>query len=216
MSSPRTVADHPEVLINNYFGRQFNSLNDVTVNPNNGDVYFTDTLYGYLQDFRPVPGLPDQIYRLNPTTGAVSVVADQFGHCNGLTFSPNGTYAYVADTGAGNSFYGYNFSAPATIYRFTVESDGTWSNRKTFAYPSPGIPDGIHCDSNGNVYSGLGDGLHVWNPNGVFLGKIFLGATSANFAFAGTGRMVICAETNLYYATLAASGAVAASQLPPA
>lgn len=39
------------------------------------------------------------------------------------------------------------------------------------------------------------------------LGKIFLGETSANFQFAGTGRMVICAETKLYYITLAASGA---------
>ena len=99
-------------------------------------------------------------------------------------------------------------------YRFTVESDGTFSNRKTFAYPSPGIPDGVHCDTNGNVYSGLGDGVHVFNPSGVLLGKIWLGATSANFAFAGKGRMVICAETNLFYATLAAEGNVVASQMP--
>ena len=100
-------------------------------------------------------------------------------------------------------------------YRFTVESDGTWSNRKVFAFPSPGIPDGVHCDTNGNVYSGVGDGVHVWNPSGVLLGKIFVGMTSANFAFAGQGRMVICAETQLFYATLAAEGAVVASQMPP-
>ncbi|KAI9879263.1 MAG: hypothetical protein M1823_006857, partial [Watsoniomyces obsoletus] len=135
------------VILNNYFGRQFNSLNDVAVNPRNDDLYFTDTLYGFLQDFRPVPGLPDQVYRLNPTTGAVTVAADGFGHCNGLTFSPNGSYAYVADTGAAGGFYGTNLSAPATLYRFTVEADGTWSNRKTFAAPSPGIPDGVHCDT---------------------------------------------------------------------
>jgi sugar lactone lactonase YvrE len=35
-----------EVLLNNYFGRQFNSLNDVAINPRNDDIYFTDTLYG--------------------------------------------------------------------------------------------------------------------------------------------------------------------------
>jgi gluconolactonase len=99
-------------------------------------------------------------------------------------------------------------------YRFNVESDGTWSNRKTFAYVSPGIPDGVHCDTKGNVYSGVGDGVHVWNPSGKLLGKIFLGATSANFAFAGKGRMIICAETNLYYAEIAAEGAVVASQMP--
>jgi gluconolactonase len=99
-------------------------------------------------------------------------------------------------------------------YRFDVDSDGTWSGRKTFAYVSPGFPDGVHCDTNGNVYSGVGDGVHVWNPSGKLLGKIFLGATSANFAFAGKGRMVICAETNLYYAEIAAEGAVVASQMP--
>jgi hypothetical protein len=71
------------VLLNNYFGRQFNSLNDVAIHPKNKDVYFTDTIYGYVQDFRPAPGLQDQVYRLNPETGAVTVVADGFVHPNG-------------------------------------------------------------------------------------------------------------------------------------
>ncbi|EXJ67013.1 gluconolactonase [Cladophialophora psammophila CBS 110553] len=203
------------MLVNNYFGRQWNSLNDVAVNPMNGDVYFTDTLYGYLQDFRPSPELPNQVYRFTPSTGAVSVVADGFDLPNGITFSPNGSYAYVTDTGAQYSFFGYNMTAPASIYQFTVLSDGTFANRKLFTYSSVGIPDGIHCDTNGNVYSGVGDGVHVWNPSGKLLGKIFLGTTSANFNFAGKGRMVICAETELYYATLAAEGAVVSSQLPP-
>jgi gluconolactonase len=66
---------------------------------------------------------------------------------------------------------------------------------------------GIHCDSAGNVYSGVGDGVHVWNPSGKLLGKIYLSTTSANFQFAGQGRMVICAETQLYYVTLGATGA---------
>ena len=57
--------------------------------------------------------------------------------------------------------------------------------------------------------------MQVWNPSGTLLGKIFIGATSANFNFAGKGRMVICAETELYYATLAAEGAVVASEMPP-
>ncbi|ERF72942.1 hypothetical protein EPUS_05023 [Endocarpon pusillum Z07020] len=195
------------VLVNNYFGRQFNSPNDVAVNPRNGDVYFTDSLYAYLQDFRPPPGLPTQVYRFNPSTGAVTAVADGFELPNGITFSPDGSYAYVTDTGAQLAFYGYNLSAPASIYRYTVEVDGTWSNRKLFSYTSPGIPDGVHCDTKGNVYSAVGDGVQVWNPSGTLLGKIFLGSVAANFRFAGKGRMVILAQTQLYYATLAAEGA---------
>jgi sugar lactone lactonase YvrE len=46
-------------------------------------VYFTDTLYGYLQMFRPSPELPNQVYRFNPSTGAVTVVADGFDLPNG-------------------------------------------------------------------------------------------------------------------------------------
>lgn len=71
------------VLLNNFFGRQFSSLNDAVVHPVNKDLYFTDTLYGYLQDFRPVPGLRNQVYRFNDKTGAVTVVADGFVLPNG-------------------------------------------------------------------------------------------------------------------------------------
>jgi gluconolactonase len=32
------------VLLDNYFGRQFNSLNDIKVHPS-GKIFFTDTMY---------------------------------------------------------------------------------------------------------------------------------------------------------------------------
>jgi hypothetical protein len=55
--------------------------------------------------------------------------------------------------------------------------------------------------------------VHVWNPSGKLIGKIYLGSGTANFNFAGEGRMVICAETNLYYATLAAAGSYVDSEM---
>lgn len=72
------------VVLNNYFGRQFSSLNDVAVHPVNKEVYFTDTLYGFLQDFRPAPGIRNQVYRWNDQTGAVTIVADGFVLPNGI------------------------------------------------------------------------------------------------------------------------------------
>ncbi|OCF33881.1 gluconolactonase [Kwoniella heveanensis BCC8398] len=196
-----------KVILNNYYGRQFNSLNDVAVNPRNKELYFTDVTYGYLQDFRPAPGLQNQVYRFNYDTGAVGVVADGFNMPNGLTFSPDGKYAYVADTGTAAGFWGSNYTKPASLYRFDVTDDGLFENRVTFAFVHSGVPDGVHCDSKGNVYAGCGDGVHVWNPSGLLIGKIWVGSTSANFQFAGQGRMVISAETKLYYATLGAEGA---------
>ncbi|KAF5561680.1 lactonohydrolase [Fusarium napiforme] len=193
-------------LLNNYFGRQFNSLNDVGINPRNGDLYFTDTLYGYLQDFRPVPGLRNQVYRYNFDTGAVTVVADDFTLPNGIGFGPDGKKVYVTDTGIALGFYGRNLSSPASVYSFDVNQDGTLQNRKTFAYVASFIPDGVHTDSKGRVYAGCGDGVHVWNPSGKLIGKIYTGAVAANFQFAGKGRMIITGQTKLFYVTLGASG----------
>lgn len=71
------------ILVNNFYGRQFNSLNDIGINPRNSHIYFTDPLYGYFQAFRPPPALPVQVYQLNPETMAVTVAADGFDQANG-------------------------------------------------------------------------------------------------------------------------------------
>jgi gluconolactonase len=105
---------------------------------------------------------------------------------------------------------------PAGSYRYDVKEDGTLENRKTFAFVTPGVPDGIHVDTKGNVYAGCGDGVQVYNPSGKLLGKIYIGSTSANFQFAGLGRMVILAETELYFATFAAEGAFPGKLYSPA
>ncbi|KAI0406802.1 gluconolactonase [Xylaria palmicola] len=196
------------VLLNNYFGRQFNSLNDMAVHPRNRDVYFTDPVYGLLQDFRPREALPHQVYRYNDKTGAVTVVADGLSQPNGIVFSPSGSHAYIADSGAQQVFWGINATNPATIYRYNVAEDGTFSNRQTFAYAHSGIPDGVHVDTKGRLYAGCGDGVHVFSTSGTLIGKIFLGETTANFNFAGDGGMVICAETHLFYAKIAATSGI--------
>jgi gluconolactonase len=65
---------------------------------------------------------------------------------------------------------------------------------------------GVHTDSKGRVYAGCGDGVHVWNPSGKLIGKIYTGTVAANFQFAGKGRMIITGQTKLFYVTLGASG----------
>ncbi|KAK8847529.1 hypothetical protein IAR55_005387 [Kwoniella newhampshirensis] len=195
------------VILNNYHGRQFNSLNDIAVNPRNKQLYFTDPTYGHVQHFRPTPGLPNQVYRFDVDSGAVGVVADGLHMPNGITFSPDGYHAYISDTGISMGFWGKNHTRPSTIYRYDVNADGTWNNRRTFAFVEVGFADGIHTDTAGNLYAGCGDGISVWNPSGILIGKIFVGHLSANFQFAGKGRMVILAETRLYYVKLGAEGA---------
>ncbi|OTB08250.1 hypothetical protein M426DRAFT_30020, partial [Hypoxylon sp. CI-4A] len=194
------------VLVNNFFGRQFNTIDDVAVNPRNNEVYFSDTGYGYLMGLKPAPGIQNQIYKYNDETGAVAVVADGFDLPNGVAFSPNGSYAYITDTAINVGTKGWDLTKPSTIYRFDVQEDGTFENRKTFAFIDSGVPDGIHCDSKGNVYAATSDGVNVWNQSGNLIGKIFLGKTAVNFNFAGDGRLLIGTGTELYYAGVAASG----------
>lgn len=65
-----------------------------------------------------------------------------------------------------------------------------------------GIPDGIKCDLEGNVYSGCGDGVHVWSAGGVLLGKILVDGGAANFCFGRDGELFILNETRLWRAQL--------------
>ena len=51
--------------------------------------------YGWLNNFRPVPELPNQVYRFDPDTGAVRTVADQYVRNNGIAFSGDGSAAFV-------------------------------------------------------------------------------------------------------------------------
>ncbi len=58
-------------------------------------------------------------------------------------------------------------------------------------------------DTRGNVYSGCGDGVHVWNDQGTLLGKIFTGLSTPNMVFAGDGRLFILSECKIYVAHIA-------------
>ncbi|OCB91678.1 D-lactonohydrolase-like protein [Sanghuangporus baumii] len=195
------------VLLDNFFGRQFNSLNDVKIHPTSKKIFFTDVAYGFLNHFRPLPQLPNQVYRFDPDTGSLRVVADGFDRCNGIAFSGDGKTAFITDTGESGGFLGNNQTEPATIYAFDVDpKTHAFKNRRVFAYVDNGVPDGIQVDLKGRVYSGTGDGVQVWSPDGELLGKFFLGTTSANMVFAGPGRLVILAETAIYLAHIAATG----------
>jgi len=199
--SPNNVT----VLLDNYYGRQFNSLNDIKIHRPSGNFLFTDVSYGFLNQFRPEPLMPNQVYRLDPVTRRVRVVATDFNKCNGIALSEDGKLAYISDTAAGGGFLGINQTEPSTIYAFDVDPDSqTFLNRRVFAYVDTGIPDGIQIDKNGNVYAGCGDGVQVWNSQGTLLGKFFLGSVSSNFIFAGDGRLVILAETKIFFARIAA------------
>lgn len=68
-----------------------------------------------------------------------------------------------------------------------------------------GIPDGIKCDTVGNVYSGCGDGLNVWSAGGVLLAKVLVDGGIANFCFGPGGLVFLLNETKLWRLQLAST-----------
>ena len=74
------------VLVNNFLGKNFSSINDVEQHYHTGDLWFTDARYGYWQYFRPEPVIRPQVYRFEPKTGVVQAVADDFIAPNGIEF----------------------------------------------------------------------------------------------------------------------------------
>src|SRR4051794_2652567 len=89
------------VLADSYRGKRLNSPNDVVVR-SDGSVWFTDPRYGITGDYEGYAAESeiggDHVYRIDPDTGALSVVADDFVRPNGLTFSTDESELYVVDT----------------------------------------------------------------------------------------------------------------------
>jgi gluconolactonase len=195
-----------ETLVDDYAGLRLNSPNDV-VQKSDGTVWFTDPTYGYLQGFRPEPQLCDRVYRFDPATASLSVVADSFDKPNGLAFTPDETVLYVGDSGANQEPGSFHPNRPHHIKAFDVTDGRHLTAERLFSVTAPGFPDGIKVDSEGRVYASAFSGVQVFSPDGERIGEIELPG-AVNFTFGGPDRNVlfITADDAVWAAVLAATG----------
>jgi len=144
---------HVESIISSssFMGDQFNSPNDIVVDPISKALVFTDPQYGFEQGFRPVPEIGNWVwvYRMESGTDRprkLKLAADGFTKPNGIAWaSEKADKVYVTDTGyfRGNEwlsapllkeavrthdksasvFSNLDRSAPRTVYAFDVERD---------------------------------------------------------------------------------------------
>ncbi|PKY04120.1 lactonohydrolase [Aspergillus campestris IBT 28561] len=184
------------MLVNNYFGYYFNTIDDVAVHPKTGDIWFTDPQYSWFNDLTDTPPqLPSASYRFNASSGAVIVVDDSIGQPNGIAFTPDGSTVYISDTAAvsapvdpkyGHPGGSYNTTHRRTIYAFNVSEDGTKASNRRPLYLSPGfVPDGLKVAQNGYILTGAGMGVDVLDPSGQLLLTIQTNYTVQNFAWTG-------------------------------
>ncbi len=195
-------------LVDNYRGKRLNSPNDLVVKSDDS-IWFTDPPYGILSNYEGVQQESavggNFVYRLDPATGELSVVADDFDKPNGLAFSPDESVLYVADTGGTHTPNG-----PHHIMAFDVAEDSQLENSRVFAEVSPGFSDGFRVDASGNVFTSAFDGIQVYSPDGELLGKILVPErATANCAFGGDGNstLFITASTALYAIETSTRGA---------
>lgn len=195
------------VIASHYDGKRFNSPNDVVVK-SDGSIWFTDPAYGIDSDYEGHKADSEigacHVYRVDPQSGTVSIVADDFVRPNGLAFSPDEKRLYVADTGATHAADG-----PRHIRVFDVGENGKLTGGDVFATCTSGLFDGFRLDEAGRIWTSAGDGVHCYESDGTLIGKILVPEAVANVVFGGLkrNRLYICATTSLYSIMLPVNGA---------
>ncbi|MDH3263595.1 MAG: SMP-30/gluconolactonase/LRE family protein [Paracoccaceae bacterium] len=174
------------VVADSYKGKRLNSPNDVVVK-SDGTIWFTDPTYGIMSDYEGHKAEPEQdgcfVYRVDPATGEIAVVADDFVKPNGLAFSPDETRLYVADSGLSHDPEG-----PHHIRVFDVGPSNGLTGGEVFVEVSPGVPDGFRLDVEGNLWTSAQDGVRCFDAGGNPLGRIKLPQMVSNLTFGGPKR----------------------------
>ena len=200
------------VLMDAYQGKKLNAPNDLAVH-SDGAIWFTDPGYGIMSNYeghKAAFELPANVYRLDPKTREVTVVATDMDKPNGICFSPDEKLLYIVDTGVPK-----HPKDPRQIRVYEVVDGVRLKNGRMFVDMSPGTSDGIRCDVDGNVWSAAGwgpesyNGVHAFAPDGTLMGKIHLPETCANLCFGGAkkNRLFMAASQSLYAVYVGTEGA---------
>ena len=185
-----------EILASHFEGKELNSPNDVCVR-SDGTIYFTDPWFGRMPHYgveRPRELGWQGVFRVSPD-GALHLAVDkrQFDQPNGLCFSPDESKLYVNDT------------TRAVIRVFGVAPGGSLSHPRLFAQGikssrEAGLPDGMKCDAEGNVWVTAPGGIRVYSPDGAQLGTVRIPEMPANLHWGGSEwrTLFVCATTSVY------------------
>jgi gluconolactonase len=187
------------VLADSFEGKKLNSPNDVVVK-SDGSIWFTDPPFGILSNYEghvAESEINPNVYRLDPATGRLSIVADSVPGPNGLAFSPDEDILYVVASRAAPN---------REIHAFDVLDGTRLSNGRVFINADGGSPDGFRVDIHGNLWCGWGmgdperDGVRVFNSSGAPIGHIRLPERCANLCFGGVhrNRLFMAASHGLY------------------
>ena len=189
-----------ELLAYHYEGKYLNSPNDVCVR-SDGSIYFSDPWYGRFPGF----GIERErelgwqgVFRIPPGGGPSDVELvvdkDEFEMPNGVCFSPDESLVYINDT------------PRAHIKVYDAAADGSFSNGRMFfegvgsGVIEEGIPDGMKCDEQGNIWVTGPGGIWIISAAGEHLGVIKVPENTGNLTWGGEDwhTVFIPSSTSLY------------------
>ncbi len=194
-----TNPDSVEIIADHYGPARLNAPNDVIVS-NDGTIWFTDPAYGI-----EIPGESSSlgqreygdrwVFAMNPDGSDLRPVITTVIAPNGLAFSPDEKYLYVADSSASGGEDGPGHH----IWRFAMYEELPKSGERLIEIAVE-VPDGIKVDQEGRIWSSAGDGVRIYSPDGKPLGHVPVDRRVANLAWGGEdGRLLlICAIDRLY------------------
>jgi gluconolactonase len=181
------------VLAERYEGKRLNSPNDL-VYKSDGALYFTDPPFGLPKFYDdPRKELPySGVFRL--ANGRLQLVSKDLIGPNGLAFSPDEKYLYVANWDPKKKI----------VMRYEVNADGSLANGRVFFdmtnAPGEEALDGLKVDRRGNLYVSGPGGIWIISPEGKHLGTIKAPKLPANFAWGDEDgkTLYLTARTALY------------------
>jgi gluconolactonase len=200
------------VLADSYQGKKLNSPNDL-VYRSDGSLYFTDPPYGLPNqgDNDPLREVPmNGVYRIlnarqqkpaaPPDRDKVQLIIKDLPRPNGVAFSPDEKVLYVADT-AKKSWMSYPVNHDGSVGEGRVLLDCS-------ADKTPGSPDGIRVDKEGNIYGAGPGGVWIISPEGKHLATIKVAEVVGNVAWgdADGKTLYITASTSIYRIKLSVAG----------
>jgi len=187
-----------EVLASHFEGLELNSPNDVVVK-SDGAIYFSDPWYGRMPVFgveRPRQLGFQGVYRIPPGGGEPQLLVDRylFDQPNGLCLCPTEARLFVNDTVQHN------------IRVFKILPDGRLGPPRLFASgivsaSEAGVPDGMKCDAQGNLWVTGPGGVWVYSICGELIGKLRVPELVGNLTWGGPDwRTLFLTATHSLYA----------------
>ena len=189
------------VLADRYHGKRLNSPNDL-VYRSDGTLFFTDPPFGLPKAFDDArKELPfSGVYSLQD--GRLTLAANDLTGPNGLAFSPDERYLYVANWD----------EKKKVVMRYRAHPDGTLTDGEVFfdmtSAPGEDALDGIKVDVQGNLYVSGPGGLWILSKEGKHLGTIVGPEHPHNLAWGDAdGRtLYLTAQTGVYRVRLKIKG----------